>query len=184
MSFVKHTLLYIIAAIVLISCSNDKKSTVAPFADRSQVPILHTFNVLTMVSDSGITRYRISAPEWLVYDKVAEPYWDFPQGIYFERFDGEYRTDADIVSDKAVFYDKKKLWHLTGNVKAKNLTGEIFESPQLFWDQNEERIYSPDSVTITQSDKVIYGIGFDSNQTLTKYEILKVSGIFPIDDDE
>jgi LPS export ABC transporter protein LptC len=137
-----------------------------------------------MISDSGITRYRISTPEWLIYDKAAEPYWDFPKGIKFERFDKNYKTDANIRSDKAVFYDNQKLWDLSGHVKAVNVEGEIFESNQLFWDQKQEKIYSKEFISITQKDKVIKGYGFESNQTLSKYTITKVKGIFPIKDTE
>jgi LPS export ABC transporter protein LptC len=169
---------------LLISCSNNSKNTIDSFANRAEVPILKTTDVVTMISDSGITRYRISAPEWAIYDKAVEPYWDFPKGILFERFDGDFQTDANIISDKAIFYEEKKLWELKGNVKATNIEGEIFETEILFWDQSTETITSPVEVKITQSDKIIQGIGFDSDQTLSKYTISNVTGIFPVKDDE
>lgn len=172
----------VVMLFLFIACADDNKNVVKSFPDRASVPVLRTMDVTTMVSDSGITRYRIKAPEWVVYDKAEEPYWDFPQGINFERFDGDYQTDANIVSDEAVYYEQKKLWELTGNVKATNIEGEKFETPKLFWNQENEKIYSDDSITIIQSDKIIRGKGFLSNQTLSKYEILKVSGIFPIEE--
>ena len=165
-------------------CSKGANDTVASFSDRAEIPVLKTTDVVTMISDSGITRYRITAPEWAIYDKAEEPYWNFPKGITFERFDGDFQTDANIISDEAIFFENRKLWELTGNVKATNLSGEIFETEKLFWNQAEERIYSPEAVTITQSDKIIQGAGFNSNQTLSKYEIEQVSGVFPINDDE
>jgi LPS export ABC transporter protein LptC len=178
------TLFSIVMLFLFICCSKGKNETVASFSDRAEIPVLKTTNVVTMISDSGITRYRISAPEWAIYDKAQEPYWNFPKGIKFERFDGDFQTDANIISDEAIYFENKKLWELTGNVKATNLKGEIFETDKLFWSQAEERIYSSEAVTITQSDKIIHGIGFNSNQTLSKYEISKVNGIFPLNDIE
>lgn len=178
------TLFSVVTLVAFMCCSKGINETVASFADRTEVPVLKTTDVVTMISDSGITRYRITAPEWAIYDKAEEPYWSFPKGITFERFDGDFQTDANIISDEAIFFENKKLWELTGNVKATNLKGEIFETEKLFWDQTEERIYSPEAVAITQSDKVIHGTGFNSNQTLSKYEITKVHGIFPLKDDE
>ena len=178
------TLFSVVMLFVFMCCSKGINETVASFADRAEIPVLKTTDVVTMISDSGITRYRITAPEWAIYDKAEEPYWNFPKGITFERFDGDFQTDANIISDEAIFFENKKLWELTGNVKATNLKGEIFETEKLFWDQTKERIYSPEAVSITQSDKVIHGTGFNSNQTLSKYEITKVHGIFPLKDDE
>lgn len=164
----------------ITSCSQEKKNTISSFPDRSKIPILRTTNVTTMISDSGITRYRIHAPEWSIYDKAAEPYWDFPKGILFERFNGEYQTDAHIQSDQAIFYTKQNLWKLTGNVKAQNMEGETFQTQLLFWDQKKKEIFSDSTVTITQKDKIISGRGFESDQTMSKYKILKVNGIIPI----
>ena len=43
-------------------------------AAREEMPVLITDSVKTLISDSGVTRYRIETPEWLVYDKTEKPY--------------------------------------------------------------------------------------------------------------
>ena len=63
---------------------------------------LSATDVITLVSDSGITRYRVNAKVWNVYDKAEEPYWDFPEGIHFDRFDPNMKVDAEIESKKAI----------------------------------------------------------------------------------
>ncbi len=173
-----------VVMLFLLSCSGDEITTIPSFPDRATTPVLRTTDVITMISDSGITRYRISAPEWSIYDKAEEPYWDFPKGVLFERFDGDLKTDAKISSNEGIFLVDKKLWELTGNVEANNLEGEVFKTPKLFWSQSEERIYSPDSVTVIQIDKIIKGKGFESNQTMSVYSISNVSGIFPLKETE
>ena len=181
---IKPILLIIVSAFLLFSCTENNKNTIGSFPDRASVPVLRTLDIVTMVSDSGITRYRISAAEWAIFDKAAEPFWDFPKGILFERFDNNLRTDANMTSEKAIYFTEKELWELSGNVRATNLNGEIFETQKLFWNQKEERIYSDEAVSITQSDKKINGMGFESNQTLSKYKITQVTGIFPVDESD
>ena len=48
----------------------------------------------------------------------------------------------------------------------------------LYWDQNKKRVYSDQRVRIEQPDQIIYAIGFESNEQLTKYRFFKTEGIF------
>ena len=89
-----------------------------------------------------MTRYRLKAKEWQIYGKAAEPHWYFPEGIYVEKFDTLFQTEASIKADTAYYYDKKGLWELIGNVEVESLQGEHFETSQLFWDQKQEKVYS------------------------------------------
>ena len=137
-------------------------------SDPSTTARLTATDVTTLVSDSGITRYRVDAKVWKVFDRVEDPYWDFPEGIHFDRFDPDMNVDAEIESKKAVYYTTRKFWDLKDSVHAMNLKGEHFECDQLFWDEKAERVYTNGKVKITQQDKIIYGKGFESNQTFTK----------------
>lgn len=168
------------AAISLLSCK-EKVETVPPI-DRTQYPTLHAKDVQTLVSDSGVVRYRVNTQEWMVFDKAEEPYWDFPNGLRLERFNPNMKVDAELQSNYAIYQTDKKLWDLRDSVKAMNLDGEHFECDQLFWDERAERIYSNGKIKITKKDRIIYGQGFESNQTLSKYTIRKPEGIFPIKD--
>jgi len=178
-----HITVAIIATVmcIFVSCS-EKTEQVEAITDRSTTPSLRATEVSTVVSDSGITRYRMKTPEWLIYDRAEVPYWDFPQGIHLEKFDTDLNVDAEVQSNYAIYYDKKRLWDLRDSVTAVNLEGERFESNQLFWDEISERIYSDDSIKITQKDKIIKGLGFESNQSLTKYVIRRPIGVFPLEE--
>ena len=170
-----------IARCFFFSCSEGNE-VVDISSDPSMTARLTATDVTTLVSDSGITRYRVDAKVWKVFDRVEDPYWDFPEGIHFDRFDPDMNVDAEIESKKAVYYTTRKFWDLKDSVHAMNLKGEHFECDQLFWDEKAERVYTNGKVKITQQDKIIYGKGFESNQTFTKYVIKKPEGIFPIED--
>jgi len=174
-----------IAVVMLcfVSCAGKVRSNKTLDADRMEIPSLHVWDVSTVISDSGITRYRINSPEWVVYDKVEKPNWFFPQGLHFEKFDENLDAFAEVDADSAIYYTNTDQWILMKNVKAMNLDGEHFETELLFVDTQDDRIYTNEKIKVTQSDKIIYGVGFESNQRLSKYTILNPSGVIPIDDD-
>ena len=148
--------------------------------NRKAMAVLEGDEVTTLISDSGITRYRIKAKKWLVFDKADTPYWEFPEGIYLEKFNLNLEADATVEADYAHYNEPAQLWTLRGHVQAMNLEGERFETPLLFWDQKTESVYSDSSIVITREASIIMGVGFRSNQEMTKYTILRPSGVFPI----
>lgn len=164
----------------IIGCSKPKNEIVGSFADRAEMPSLHSEKVSTLISDSGVTKYRITAAQWDMFEKVTEPRWYFPKGIFVEKFDSVYQTEASIKGDTAYFYKNKKLWHLIGNVEIFNQAGDRFETDELFWDQRKQQIYSDKFIHIEKEDVIIEGIGFESNESMSKYTIRTPSGIFPV----
>lgn len=176
------TTLWVVVMLLLFtpSCSNENKDVVEVSFDPEQTYTMKATEVSSLISDSGITRYRLNAKEWLVYGKAAEPFWYFPEGIYVEKFDTLFQSEASIKADTAYFFDKKGLWRLIGNVEIASLQGERFETEELFWNQKDEKVYSDKYIRIEQSDKIITGIGFESNQNMTQYKIFNSQGIFPV----
>lgn len=174
----------VVVLFFIIACGTEKIEKIDAVTDRSSMPKLQATEITTVISDSGITRYRIAAPQWDVYDRAAQPYWEFPTGIHFEKFDLNLKVDANVHSNYAKFFENEQLWELRGNVKATNIQGELFETEQLFWNQREERFYSDSIIRITQTTRIITGLGFESNQSLTNYTIRNPQGVFPIEEDK
>ena len=94
------------------ACGRQKAEVIEAVADRKQMPQLHANEITTIISDSGITRYRITAPVWNIFDKAEPPYWEFPDGLHLERFDPELNVDANIHSQYAKNHEKEELWEL------------------------------------------------------------------------
>lgn len=183
---VKHILtsIAILVMLVCLTACHKKILHTDAITDRAAMPVLDGTEVTTLISDSGVTRYRIKTAKWLVFDKAQPPCWEFPEGIYLERFDEQLNVNAWLQSDYAYYDEPAQLWHLMGNVHAKNLEGEQFDTPELFWNQRTERVYSDSVIVITREASIITGVGFESNQEMTKYTIRKPTGIFPIKEDE
>ena len=174
-----------LAAVMFVlfpACSGKDKKLTEAISKNDTLPSMKSLGVTTLISDSGITRYKIVTEEWLIYDKKNPPYWAFEKGVYLEKFDTLFRVDASIKADTAYYHEKKKLWELRGHVQILSQRGDKFQTDLLFWDEKKEKVYSDKFIQIEQEDKVIKGYGFESNQDLSEYEIKNTTGIFTIED--
>lgn len=174
-----------LAAVMFVlfpACSGKDKKLAEAISENDTLPSMKSLGVTTLISDSGITRYKIVAEEWLIHDKKNPPYWAFEKGVYLEKFDTLFRVDASIKADTAYYHEKKKLWELRGHVQILSQRGDRFQTDLLFWDEKKEKVYSDKFIQIEQEDKVIKGYGFESNQDLSEYEIKNTTGIFTIED--
>lgn len=172
------------AVMCLSGCKEDGKLGVASRIDPSKMPTMSTVNVATLISDSGITQYKIVSPLWNVYDEVDTPYWTFPKGIYLQKYDRSFKVIATVAADSAKFYRLQNLWQLDGNVELTKVPGELFLTQQLFWDQRRGRLYSDSFIHIETPERMLEGHGFESDDRLTTYSISRPTGIFPVPEEE
>ena len=163
------------------SCGGKKQDMEAAVNESDSLPDMSTLGVTSLVSDSGLIRYKIITEEWLVYANRKPSFWAFEKGIYLEKFDTLFNIDASIKADTAYYYEPNKTWELRGNVQIQNQQGDKFNTEQMFWNQKDEKIYSDKFIRIEQLDKILTGIGFTSNQNMTEYQINKPQGVFSIE---
>lgn len=165
------------AALTLVwGCSGKKTEQQDLNMNKDSSYSMLTTDVHTLVSDSGVTQYRMKASEWYIYDRSDPPYWYFPKGFYAEKFDDRERTVAFIQADTAHYNTRDELWTLSGEVKIINLSGERFFAPCLYWDRKQKIIYSQDTVFIQSGDRMLRGRNFRSNEEFTEYTFHNNSG--------
>lgn len=175
-------LLVVVVLIFHASCKGKSNEKLIAIECGDSLAVMSTFDVNTMVSDSGRISYKIIADEWRIYDKRNPPHWAFEKGIYLEKYDKEMNIEATVKCDTAYYYNDAKLWKLIGNVDIKNANDERFYTPLMYWDQDKEKIYSDAYIKIEQADQVTEGIGFEANQNLTIWQINNTKGIFAIEE--
>ena len=57
-----------------------------------------------------------------------------------------------------------------------------FYTDYMYWDQEEELIYSDAYIRVEQEDQITEGVGFSSNQDLSAWEIWDTKGIYSIEE--
>lgn len=169
-----------LSACILTACGN-KDAGGVDIGDTRFFPTLATDSVSTFVSDSGYTRYHITADRWLMFEEADTPFWSFPDGLFLQRFDDTMAVEATFRADSAIYWSTKKIWQFDGRVNMRNTDGDRFATPQLFWNQNEKRVYSDSFMHIERADRVIEGYGFESNEQITKYTVSNPQMILPVE---
>ena len=89
------------SALLMAACAGSEVRVEPEEIDGNKVPTMVTDSVNSFVSDSGITRYHIVAPTWLMFDDADEPYWLFPEGLDMQRYDDDMHVTATLVCDTA-----------------------------------------------------------------------------------
>lgn len=152
------------------------------------MPTMTTHNVMTIISDSGVPQYRMVCPTWRVYDNLDTPIWILEKGPYLEKFDEAYNVIFTVAADSAVFNRLTSCWHLYGNVEFNEIPGMLILTPELVWNQNEQKIYSDSFIHIEQPDRVVEGYGFvgytNATGSLQSYELYKPTAVLPYNKDK
>ena len=104
----------IVMLLLFPSCGGKKKITGDAITERDSMAVMQTSGVTTLISDSGVTRYRVNTEEWLVFDRKKPSYWAFEKGVYLEQFDSIFHIEASIKADTAYYYDKETWIYKTG----------------------------------------------------------------------
>ena len=177
-----HIAIALIILLAIGSCKNEGTGVVKHSTDPEKVPTMTTTDVQTVISDSGHTRYRIEAPVWNMFEESKHPHWTFPDGVTCEELDNKYQTTSTLKCDSAYFDKDKSLWTLTGNVRITNPAGDVVLTDQLMWDQRQHKLFSDAFIHIEKQGRIIEGYGYESNESLTTYQLRQVEAIFPIDE--
>lgn len=182
LSFPFVLLLSMLLGMVLVaSCESDKPPIAPAIHKRDSIPVMTSYGVSKLISDSGVIRYKIVAEEWKVYDRTNPPRQTFEKGLLLEKFNQTFHVQMYITADTAYWYNQS-LWELRGRVCVWNEDGMIFHSELLYWDMNKHEFYSNKYSHLITPDKEIKGHSFHSNEQMTQYEVNITQAAFPLQD--
>ncbi len=174
----------ITAAAVLVAatgCKEEETGVMKHGTNPEEVPTMSSRDVITVISDNGHTRYRITTPLWNMYEECKDPHWVFPKGIKAEEMDQQFNVTTTIQCDSAYYDQMKQLWDLHGNVNIKTSTNDLIMTDQMFWNQVEHKLYSDAFIHVEKGGRIIEGHGYESNEQFSTYTLRKVEATFPID---
>lgn len=86
-----------------------------------------------------------------------------------------------VFSDRAVYKAEEAMIELFGNVRVNTVDNRHLESEYLEWQQDENRISTPEFVIITTPTDSIAGTGFEGSTDLTEYTIKEPKGRVIVD---
>lgn len=163
---------------LLASCEGQKEHTAPAVHDRDSASMMISYGVNTLISDSGVIKYRIVTERWEVNTVRNPSRWIFEKGLFFEQFDEKFHVQSYIQCDTAYYYDQKKLWELRSRVSILTKDGLRFTSQQLFWNQASHELYSNVPSRLVTPDRTLEGTYFRSDERMTRYFVSNSRGSF------
>lgn len=173
-----HTIAALLCIALFVSCYEQKEHEAPAVHDRDSVAVMTSYGVNTLISDSGVIKYRLVSERWDVNNALDPSRWIFEKGIFFEQFDEKFQVQSHIQCDTAYYYDKKKLWELRGRVRVKNKEGLIYIGERLFWDSDHHELYSNVRSTLITPERELRGNAFRSDERMRWYSVTNGSGSF------
>lgn len=175
-------LLFVGWLVALGSCTEQKSHTAPAVNDRDSASMMVSYGVNTLISDSGVIKYRIVTERWEVNTVKNPPRWIFERGIFLEQFDETFHIAGHIQADSAWYYDQQKLWELRGRVSIRNVNGLHFSSEELWWDGVRHEFYSYKFSRVVTPERTLEGTYFRSDEQMTHYEVSNSVGSFQTQD--
>ena len=169
-------------AMILSGCNDVQEHTAPAIRDRDSASVMTSYGVNTLISDSGVIKYKIITERWDVNTIKNPSRWTFEKGVFFEQFDEKFHVQAYIQADTAWYFDQQKLWHLRGRVKIRNINGLLYESEELYWDGVRHELYSNVFSKVTTPERNLEGTYFLSDERMTHYTVSNSKGSFTRED--
>ena len=175
-------LLFAIHCSLFTSCDDAQEHTAPAIYDRDSVSMMVSYGVNTLISDSGVIKYKIVTERWDVNVIKQPTRWTFEKGVFFEQFDQNFHVEAYVQADTAWYYDQQKLWHLRGRVRIRNVNGLIYQSEELYWDGLKHELYSNVFSRVTTPERTLQGTYFRSEEQMRHYTVSNSKGSFMAED--
>lgn len=167
-----------LAFVLLVACEQPREHTAPAIHERDSVSMMTTYGVNTLISDSGVIKYRIITERWDVNTIKQPSRWTFERGVFLEQFDEKFHIEGYIFADTAWYYDQKKLWELRGRVRIRNNNGLVFRSEELFWDGINHEFYSYKYSKVVTPERELEGSYFRSDEQMRHYVVTNSTGSF------
>ncbi len=168
--------------LLLAACQEQVEHTAPAIRARDSVAVMTSYGVNTLISDSGVIKYRIVTERWEVNSNRNPSRWTFDKGILLEQFDEKFHINSYIQSDTAYYYDQQKVWKLYGRVRVLTKDGLRFNSEQLVWDQNKHELSSNVFSKLVTPERTLQGSHFWSDEKMTRYYVSNSKGSFVKED--
>lgn len=153
-------------AVVVISCKG--KLGKADQKDLDSVPVQVVNKMFVIQSDKGLMQLRAEAQVMERYQTDTLNYEMFPRGFVAYFYDEKGNLETRISADQArhnKFSSGQETWMAFNNVIIRNvIKNETMETDTLYWDKENEKIYTECYVQMYSPSGFMQGYGMESDQ--------------------
>ncbi|MBK6947429.1 MAG: hypothetical protein IPH16_04495 [Haliscomenobacter sp.] len=171
--------LFFVFLLLLSAGSACRKETAASSnvsIDPSQTNAERVEDVDILYSDSAVVRVRVRGPVMLNFIGYSDPHQEFTDGIRVEFFDRSGYVTSVLTARYAIRYETRGLTIIRDKVLWKSVEGRTLETPELTWDERQQKIYSPKFAVVTSPTDTVYTHGFEATQDFKMVQMKAIDG--------
>ncbi len=177
--------LFVVCLVFLSAGSACRKETAATpdyDIDPSQTNAERVEDVDILYSDSAVVRVRIQGPVMLNHLGYSDPHQEFTDGIRVEFFDRSGNVTSVLTARYAVRYETRGLTVIRDKVLWKSIENKTLETPELTWDERQQKIYSPKFAVVTSPTDTVYTHGFEATQDFKMVQMKAIDGTMRVEE--
>ncbi|WP_224491611.1 LPS export ABC transporter periplasmic protein LptC [Robertkochia flava] len=152
---------------MFFSCKGDNLEEVRRMSEYRQVPVGEASNFELRYTDSLELRAIVKGKVYRDFTNQDFPYQEFPEGVRVDYF-SETGDTSTVTANYGVIYSNTKLIDLQGDVNLITSDGKHLQSPQLYFDQVNNWIFTEKDFEFTSQDYDMTGTGIDFNKDFTQ----------------
>lgn len=135
--------------------------------------------------DSARVVTLLTGPYGEDFTNLSFAHRKFPNGLQVDYFDKEGNKSV-VTADYGIVYEITNLIDLQGNVVIEGHDGKKLEAPQLYWDRENDWIFTQEKFTYTNPEDgtIMDGEGMDFNKDLSLLNAHKTYGLMLIKEED
>lgn len=180
-----------VMAILFFSCSDtyersgqEKVPIVYPVGIAEDFSLTYTEAKTELASeDSAVTKVIaiLKSPLTNDFTNLQFPYQTFPDGLVVDFFNQDGQKSI-IQADYGIIYSATNVIDLQGNVVIETHDGKIMETTQVYWDQENDWVFTQEKFKYTNPEdgSVMFGTGMDFKKDPYYFSAHKTNGLMRI----
>jgi LPS export ABC transporter protein LptC len=167
--------LVLLVTLFLFSCENDLE-TIKKITFNAKSPDETTKNLKMIYSDSGYAKVEIYATLAETY-RAKEHITKVKDSLRVNFFSAKGIVESTLSARYGEINNTRGTILVKDSVRLYNFAKkQMLETEALFWDKKDSTIYSLNQVIIKSPKGIVFGDGIRTNQSFTKYVLLKPTG--------
>ena len=166
--------------IFLLGCE-DNFQEIQNINSKNILPIGITENLKLIYTDSAKVKAILYSNLNKDFTNQSFPYSEFPDGVKITLYDNDL-NETIVTSDYAITYNKTNIVNLIGNVVINNFDGSELKTKQLYWDPEQEWLFTEEKFSFKNIDYDIVASRLDANRSFTIFNTGKLDGKVLVED--